>query len=52
MSQCPAPAVPQPPMLIMHADRKLTAEFLRLQSHHLFESHFCRVRRPNEKVHV
>jgi transposase len=32
--------------------RKLTAEFLRLQSHHLFESHFCRVRRPNEKGHV
>ena len=33
-------------------DRKLTAEFLRLKSHHLFESHFCRVRRPNEKGHV
>jgi transposase len=33
-------------------DRKLTAELLRLKSHHLFESHFCRVRRPNEKGHV
>jgi transposase len=32
--------------------RKLTAEFARLKSHHLFESHFCRVRRPNEKGHV
>jgi transposase len=32
--------------------RKLTAEFLRLKSHHLFESHFCLVRRPNEKGHV
>ena len=32
--------------------RKLTHEFLRLKSHHLFESHFCRVRRPNEKGHV
>jgi hypothetical protein len=32
--------------------RKLTAEFLRLTSHHLFEPHFCRVRRPNEKGHV
>jgi transposase len=33
-------------------DRRLTPEFLRLKSHHLFESHFCRVRRPNEKGHV
>jgi transposase len=32
--------------------RELTDEFLRLKSHHLFESHFCRVRRPNEKGHV
>ncbi len=32
--------------------REVTAEFLRLRSHHLFESHFCRVRRPNEKGHV
>jgi transposase len=29
-----------------------TREFLRLQSHFLFEHHFCRVRRPNEKGHV
>ena len=33
-------------------DRKLTGEFLRLQSHHLFEHHLCLVRRPNEKGHV
>src|SRR4051794_6099438 len=33
-------------------DRKLTDEFLRLQSHHLFGEHFCLVRRPNEKGHV
>ena len=33
-------------------DRKLTDEFLRLESHHLFEHHFCLVRRPNEKGHV
>jgi transposase len=33
-------------------ERKLTDAFLRLQSHHLFESHFCLVRRPNEKGHV
>jgi transposase len=29
--------------------RKLTYGFLQLQSHYLFEEHFCRVRRPNEK---
>lgn len=29
--------------------RKLTDGFLQLQSHYLFEAHFCRVRRPNEK---
>jgi len=29
--------------------RKLTRGFLQLQSHYLFEEHFCRVRRPNEK---
>jgi transposase len=29
--------------------RVLTEGFLRLQSHYLFESHFCTVRRPNEK---
>src|SRR3982751_5551992 len=33
-------------------DRKLTDEFLRLKSHHLFKDHFCLVRRPNEKGHV
>jgi transposase len=29
--------------------RKLTDGFLHLQSHYLFEEHFCRVRRANEK---
>lgn len=33
-------------------ERKLTREFLRLQSHYLFVEHFCLVRRPNEKGHV
>lgn len=33
-------------------DRRVTDAFLRFQSHHLFESHFCLVRRPNEKGHV
>src|SRR5262249_23649429 len=33
-------------------DRAVTREFGRLKSHHLFESHFCLVRRPNEKGHV
>jgi len=33
-------------------DRKVTGAFLRLRSHHLFEAHFCLVRRPNEKGHV
>jgi transposase len=33
-------------------DRRVTGEFLRLASHHLFEAHFCLVRRPNEKGHV
>ena len=32
--------------------RELTSEFLRLKSHYLFESHFCLVRRANEKGHV
>ena len=32
--------------------RQVTREFLRLQSHYLFEDHFCLVRRPNEKGHV
>ena len=30
-------------------ERKLTVTFRRLESHFLFESHFCRVRRANEK---
>ena len=33
-------------------ERKLTKEFLRLQSHYLFQEHFCLVRTPNEKGHV
>lgn len=33
-------------------DREPTREFLRLQSHYLFASHFCLVRRANEKGHV
>lgn len=33
-------------------ERELTDGFLRFQSHHLFASHFCRVRCPNEKGHV
>jgi transposase len=33
-------------------ERKLTREFLRLQSHYLFKEHFCLVRRANEKGHV
>lgn len=32
--------------------RELTHEFLRLKSHFLFESHFCLVRRANEKGKV
>ena len=32
--------------------RELSREFLRLQSHYLFEEHFCLVRRPQEKGHV
>ena len=33
-------------------DRKLTDAFLGLKSHHLFQEHFCLVRRLNEKGHV
>lgn len=33
-------------------ERELTREFLRLKSYYLFDSHFCLVRRPNEKGHV
>ena len=29
-----------------------TKEFLRLESHYLFDHHFCLVRRPNEKGHT
>ena len=32
--------------------RELTRDFLRLQSHYLFDEHFCLVRRPNEKGQV
>ena len=32
--------------------RELTDGFLRLQSHYLFDEHFCLVRRANEKGHV
>lgn len=32
--------------------RQTTPEFFRLQSHYLFASEFCRVRRGNEKGHV
>jgi transposase len=37
---------------VIGRDRELTTEFLRLESHHLFEHHFCRVGRGNEKGHV
>ncbi len=30
-------------------ERELTDAFLKLESHLLFESHFCLVRRPNER---
>ena len=33
-------------------DRVLTAGFLQLKSHYLYEHHFCLVRRPNEKGHT
>jgi transposase len=35
--------------VIKGRERKLTRGFLQLQSHYLFEAHFCRVRRANEK---
>ena len=34
---------------IIGRERELTREFLRLESHYLFDHHFCRVRRGNEK---
>ena len=37
---------------VVGAERELTDEFLRLESHFLFEHHFCRVARGNEKGHV
>jgi len=33
-------------------ERELTEAFLKLKSHFLFQSHFCLVRRPNEKGQV
>ena len=38
--------------VLKRRERKLTREFLRLQSHYLFREHFCLVRRANEKGHV
>ncbi|MDY0050852.1 MAG: IS21 family transposase [Halothiobacillaceae bacterium] len=35
--------------ILTHHKRSHTAAFKRLISHYLFESHFCNVRRPNEK---
>ncbi len=37
---------------VVGRDRVLTTEFLRLESHFLFDHHFCRVGRGNEKGHV
>jgi transposase len=38
--------------VICGRERELTDAFLKLQSHYLFEHHFCLVGRPNEKGHV
>jgi len=38
--------------VISKRDRVLTAGFLQLESHYLYEHHFCLVRRPNEKGHT
>lgn len=38
--------------VIHRRGREFTREFLRLESHYLFEHHFCLVRRANEKGHV
>ena len=35
--------------ILQGRDRRLTHGLLRLKSHYLFDHHFCRVRRPNEK---
>lgn len=37
---------------VVGTERELTDQFLRLESHFLFEHHFCRVARGNEKGHV
>ena len=37
---------------VMGKERALTRGFLSLESHHLFDHHFCRVGRGNEKGHV
>ena len=37
---------------VMGRERELTRAFLPLQSHYLFDHHFCRVGRGNEKGHV
>ena len=37
---------------VIGRERELTREFLRLESHFLFDHHFCRVARGNEKGHV
>ena len=37
---------------VIGRERDLTHEFLRLESHYLFDHHFCRVARGNEKGHV
>jgi transposase len=37
---------------VLGRDRVLTRAFLALQSHYLFDHHFCRVGRGNEKGHV
>jgi len=38
--------------IIGKRQRELTDAFLKLKSHYLFQSHFCLVRRPNEKGQV
>jgi transposase len=38
--------------VLQGSDRALTREFLRLESHFLFDHRFCRVGRGNEKGHV
>jgi transposase len=38
--------------LVGRSERRLTREFLRLQSHFCFAARFCGVRRANEKGHV